>query len=97
MNCDNCKHNRACTRVWRNSKKECPHYVKTTNADRIRYMTDEELALVLKILAKNDVCLNPNNDGCDDCADCVFHQFCKSVRCEEDVEYWLKQPYKEEV
>lgn len=44
MKCNNCKHNRTCTRVWRNSKKECPYFVQTTNADHIRSMTDEELA-----------------------------------------------------
>ena len=64
-----------------------------TNADHIRSMTDEELRVVLEILAKSDVCLNSQSAQCDGC---VFSPFCNSVRCAEDVMDWLKQPYKEE-
>lgn len=73
-----------------------PDYCKSktpSNADHIRSMTDEELRVVLEILAKSDVCLNSQSAQCDGC---VFSPFCNSVRCAEDVMDWLKQPYKEE-
>lgn len=63
-----------------------------TNADHIRSMTDEELYSVLEVLARNDVCVNSAHD---DCATCVWYQFCGSVHCAEDVKDWLKQPYKD--
>lgn len=47
MKCENCKLNPSCTRVWKTSKKECPHFIQKTNADRIRSMNDEELARFL--------------------------------------------------
>lgn len=59
-----------------------------TNADRIRAMTDEELAEVLAVLTKNDVCMNPYLMGCDGCP---FSNFCAD--CVEGSELdWLQQP-----
>ena len=47
--CVNCKQNNSCTMCWKTSKKKCPHFVQKTNADRIRAMSDEELAeLIVK-------------------------------------------------
>lgn len=91
MNCDNCKHTRTCTRVWRNSKKECPHYIQTTNADHIRSMTDEELAkwLVLRTVYQESAWSAPSylnfKTGMDDTLE----------RAIEGTADWLKQPYKE--
>lgn len=42
--CVKCKQNNSCTMCWKTSKKKCPHFVQKTNADRIRSMSDEELA-----------------------------------------------------
>ena len=42
--CVNCKQNNSCTMCWKTSNKKCPHFIQQTNADRIRAMTDEELA-----------------------------------------------------
>ena len=42
--CVNCKQNNSCTMCWKTSKKKCPHFIQKTNADRIRAMSDEELA-----------------------------------------------------
>ena len=42
--CVNCKQNNSCTMCWKTSNKKCPHFVQKTNADRIRAMSDEELA-----------------------------------------------------
>ena len=43
--CVNCKKNNLCTRCWKTSNKKCPYFTQKTNADRIRSMTDAELAL----------------------------------------------------
>ena len=43
--CVNCKQNNSCTMCWKTSNKKCPHFIQKTNADKIRSMTDEELAL----------------------------------------------------
>ena len=42
--CVNCKKNNSCTRCWKTSNKKCPYFTQKTNADRIRAMSDEELA-----------------------------------------------------
>ena len=42
--CVNCKQNNSCTMCWKTSKKKCPHFIQRTNADRIRAMSDEDLA-----------------------------------------------------
>ena len=42
--CVNCKQNNSCTMCWKTSKKKCPHFIQKTNADRIRAMSDDELA-----------------------------------------------------
>ena len=43
--CINCKQNNSCTMCWKTSNKKCPHFIQKTNADKIRSMTDDELAL----------------------------------------------------
>ena len=47
--CVNCKQNNSCTMCWKTSNKKCPHFVQKTNADRIRAMSDEELAWYLML------------------------------------------------
>ena len=42
--CVNCKQNNSCTMCYKTSKKKCPHFIQKTNADRIRAMSDDELA-----------------------------------------------------
>ena len=42
--CVNCKQKNRCTMCWKTSNKKCPHFIQKTNADRIRAMSDEELA-----------------------------------------------------
>ena len=59
-----------------------------TNADRIRAMSDEELAAALAILTKYDVCINPGAMGCDDCP---FSVFCSDCKEGQELE-WLQQP-----
>ena len=68
--------------------KTCPHCngtgvleVPMTNADRIRAMSDEELAMFLRW----DICTKIRGDN----------RMCNGW-CDERVAEWLKQPYKEE-
>ena len=79
--CVNCKQNSFCTMCWKTSNKKCPHFIQQTNADRIRAMTDEELAKTFE----TDFATCPPNAGedkwCDKDADCK--------QCWLD---WLKQP-----
>lgn len=79
MNCIACKHSRTCTRVWRKSKKECPYFEQTTNADCIRSMTDEELCKLL--MAVPDIPCNLKG----------YPESCKQ-KCAECITEWLKQP-----
>lgn len=62
-----------------------------TNADRIRSMSDEELAEILELLTKHDLCLNPSATSCDDC---LLSSFCSGCT-EGDELYWLQQPAEE--
>ena len=48
--CVNCKKNilyTTCTRCWKTNAKKCPYFAQKTNVDRIRSMSDEELAKYL--------------------------------------------------
>ena len=92
MKCDNCKHNRTCTRVWRNSKKQCPYYVQLTNADRIRSMTDEELAAVLDGYGAYSVCDLVCGGKCYAIASL---EKTASQKCREIILAKLREPYKE--
>lgn len=59
-----------------------------TRADRIRAMSDKELAGILALLTKHDLCLNPSATSCNDC---LLHSFCSGCT-EGDELYWLQQP-----
>ena len=62
-----------------------------TNADRIRAMSDEELAAILEIWAKNSSCINTTQRSCDGCP---LIPLCRD--CKEGYELdWLKQPVKD--
>ena len=79
--CVNCKQNNSCTMCWKTSSKKCPHFVQKTNADRIRAMSDEELAEVIacpKGLLDRMDCFDDNRD----CKHCTLE--------------WLKQSAEED-
>ena len=85
--CVNCKQNRSCTMCWKTSNKKCPHFIQKTNADRIRVMSDEELAQVLSY----------NCTYREFCHGCVAEK--DMPNCPEDSikkwTEWLKQPAEE--
>ena len=64
-----------------------------TNADRIRSMTDEELAKVLNAFTAYFVECNRSADEVD-CKDCELNDLC-SLNEGKAIE-WLQQPVKEE-
>ena len=77
--CVNCKKNNSCTMCWKTSNKKCPHFIQKTNADRIRAMSDEELAEMLWKTGRNyrAVCADPVVDHDE--------QYAELVK-------WLQQP-----
>lgn len=91
-NCDNCRHYdddslycNDCLATRPPSKWEAAgHYHPPTNADRIRSMTDEELADVL-----DHAC--PLDNRGRDCGEDI-EEFDKCKKCWLG---WLKQPYEE--
>lgn len=86
-NCKYCK--TECGFGGENKKRDCVGYTPMTNADRIRAMTDEELA---KLLA-NEI---PHGDcyGCE--LECSSADGDKFTDCCTNAFYkWLKQPAEE--
>lgn len=50
LRCISCKYNNDCTKVFHVEIENCTEYYPRTNADRIRAMTDEELASIISWL-----------------------------------------------
>ena len=65
--CVNCKQNNSCTMCWRTSNKKCPHFVQKTNADKIRSMSDFELAKEIENAQSGIEIKNPKNIDYFDC------------------------------
>ena len=84
MNCKYCKAD--CARRGEDREKECRGYIPMTNADRIRAMSDEELAKWIFGITIGD---EPRS-WCD------FHcQKTGKYGCEKCALEWLKQPAEE--
>lgn len=93
--CKNCPAYQKCTAQYMSSR--CAHNRATygvesdpfTNADRIRAMSDEELALFVRAIISTQDC---PMDGMD-CDDCFFKEVCwhESEWYGKEVE-WIKQP-----
>ena len=91
MKCTECAHYKECRskRDLRRKYSKCPLATGgrfLTNADRVRMMSDEELA---KFIADKI----PHGD----CYGCpwLYSCFCDSDSCSKNFLDWLKQPYKE--
>lgn len=63
-----------------------------TNADRIRAMSDEELAKMIAFLIEKDECFR---EDIDDCYKCPLCSFCSNCKPGGELE-WLKQPVEVE-
>ena len=77
--CENCA-DKTCY-GYSHSISECEDFIQQTNADRIRAMTDEELAEYLSAVA---------NDGGGSCAPGCYD--CSTHTCKEAWLDWLKSP-----
>jgi hypothetical protein len=91
-----CKKCRNLVRGWCKEKidspdpdleRDCQDFRERTNADRIRAMTDEELARWLDSAFGRCEWCNPENIGTEDCSD---------IDCTGCIIGWLKQPVKED-
>ena len=85
---NNCKYCKAdCALMGEENLKECKGHIPMTNADRIRSMSDEELATFISEIANeceiNTEC-NQHCYGCD-------IEYCVHESCLK----WLQQPVKE--
>ena len=75
-NCKNCK-NQDCYWVGMDDDDICDEFLPKTNADRIRAMTDEEMAELLRDYQ---------------CNTCDFSGFCEETdKCKEEIFKWLTQ------
>ena len=69
-------------------ERECEYYEVMTNADRIRNMTDEELAEFLEKTVRDMgdnmfKCENQSLEKCMDCKECYLAWLKSEVRCDE--------------
>ena len=81
-------HNTSCSNHGKNvsflgSGWKCNYTPVPTNADRIRAMSDEELAKFLSSCLK---------DPCDCCQLAVFDGACTETLCEDAMMKWLQRP-----
>lgn len=89
--CVNCKQNNSCTMCWKTSNKKCPHFIQKTNADRIRAMSDEELAEYVYYGLDAEFCSNaPECIKLLDADDGIPEEKCKACALN-----WLKQSAEE--
>lgn len=95
-NCETCNHDRLktsiCDECYNTSDaptkwEPAGHYKPDTNADRIRAMSDEELAEFL----------NRVKEPCDRCQLAVTEGACTETLCDDAMMKWLKQPADEAV
>ena len=84
--CVNCKKNNSCTMCWKTSNKKCPHFIQKTNADRIRSMSDEELAAKISSRCISDIVCGGN------CKAFATLDKTSQQQCVEIVLDWLQQP-----
>ena len=68
--------------------KDCPYRTEPiTNADRIRAMSDEELAGLIRVIYMSEECPL----GTLECETCFLKEACAGICCGKEIE-WLKQP-----
>lgn len=81
---NNCKYCKAdCALRGEENLKECKGHIPMSNADRIRAMSDEELAVFLSRDLK---------EPCDYCQLAVFEGACTETLCDDAMMKWLQQP-----
>ena len=91
LRCKDCKHDKGkCVGVSRRARhKNCFEPKVMTNADRIRAMSDEELAVFIRAVIMAEDC---PVTGCD-CDKCFFKDPCfNGLKWHGKETEWLKQP-----
>lgn len=68
-------------------ERDCEHYAPMTNADRIRSMTDEELAEMLSVVSQHCVVYLSDHIDCR-------HSRCESS-CKSNIKKWLQKESEE--
>ena len=68
--------------------KDCPYRTEPiTNADRIRAMSDEELAGLIRVIYMSEECPL----GTLECETCFLKEACAGICCGKEIE-WLQKP-----
>ena len=68
-------------------QRDCHHFCEKTNAGRIRAMSDEELAGLIRVIYMSEEC-----PLCTlECETCFFKEVCDGIYFGKEIE-WLKQP-----
>lgn len=77
-------------------KGTCKGYIPMTNSDRVRAMSDEELAKAINLLAEGESAIQycRSLPECDE--DLERDTVIPLDRCEKCVLHWLQQPVKED-
>ena len=77
-------------------KGTCKGYIPMTNSDRVRAMSDEELAKAINLLAKGESVIQycRHLPECDE--DLERDTVIPLDRCEKCALHWLQQPVKED-
>lgn len=77
-------------------KGTCKGYIPMTNSDRIRAMSDEELAKAINLLAEGETMIQycRSLPECDE--DLERDTVIPLERCEKCALHWLQQPVKED-
>ena len=68
-------------------ERDCEHYAPMTNADRIRSMTDKELAEMLSVVSQHCVVYLSDHIDCR-------HSRCESS-CKSNIKKWLQKESEE--
>lgn len=84
LKCVGCKYNNDCTKAIRVEMENCTEYYPLTNADRIRAMTDEELAIFISDMSRCDGCKAKSLETAHPCKGLY-------VGCKGNWLDWLKQ------
>ena len=71
--------------------RDCPDYIRASNADRIRAMSDEELAIWL---AEWSFCADACPASTNEVEEAIG--YCCPSNCKEQALTWLQQPAEEE-
>ena len=68
-------------------QRDCQHFREKTNAQKIRSMSDEELAGLIRVIYMSEECPL----GTLECETCFLKEACAGICCGKEIE-WLQKP-----